>query len=129
MYALVNPENAVSVLRSAIGGAPRPVWLWLVIAGGLVGFAMACLARRGADAGVIKGALLPVAAALPFAALPNIWGYSAFHTIADLLLVAFIFLQLLVFGTAVLFIYAASVVRSKKPLAQIKDGWAALNVS
>jgi hypothetical protein len=121
VYAVYNPLRAVEMLRVVIGGAPNRIWLWLVVLGGLMGFAITWVAGRGADLRAITNALLPVAAALPFAALSNIWGYAEPHTIAELLLVSLVFLQLVVFGGATLVVYAAAMTWSKKPISRSMD--------
>jgi hypothetical protein len=114
LYAVYNPRRALEALSGVIVGTPNRICLWLLMLGGLTAFAITWIAGRGTDVNAIATTLLPVTAALPFAALPNIWGYTELHTIADLLLVSLIFLQLVVCACAILIAYAARIVWSKR---------------
>ncbi len=114
IYAVYNPLRAVAALKRVIISAPNRIWPWLLVLGGMTAFAITWAVGRGSDLDAMTGALFPIAAALPFAALPNIWGYAEPHTIADLLLVSLIFLQLVVYGGAILLVYAAPIAWSKR---------------
>jgi hypothetical protein len=96
LYLYIRPIALVHVVRMAIGGAPNVDWLWYLLIGGVSVFSIISIADGLQDAYRLAVPLCAVAGALPFAALPNIWGYAQFHTIADALLVTLVLLQLLV---------------------------------
>src|SRR5262249_31439417 len=112
---------AGALWKMIVEGPGRTWVLLLLVVGGLATFAVMAAApplaagsiaspsrappqgaqqpRRVTPSGT---AVLLAACALPFAALPNLWVYPFPRTLADVLLVTLVFLQLLVGAAAVL---------------------------
>jgi len=96
LYLYLRPMALVDVLRKAIAGAPNLDWLWYLMVGGVSAFTIIRIADRPQNGHRVGVGLVAVAGALPFAALPNIWGYAQFHTVADALLVTLVSLQFII---------------------------------
>jgi hypothetical protein len=118
LYAVYNPLRALSVLWTVISESPTLTWLWLIMLGGLSGFGLALLSGRAASMDTLTEVLLPVAAAVPLALLPNIWAFSEYHTIADLLLTTLMAMQLTAFAAAILIAYAVSTAWSRRAFSK-----------
>lgn len=101
LYAIFNPWSAVTMLYDMIVNRPHRIVLWLIFLGGVGGFALTWIGFGALPREGYAKVLVPVALAVPFAAMPNIWGYAQYHTIADLLLVGVIFLQIAVCGLVI----------------------------
>jgi hypothetical protein len=102
LYLYEKPMALVSVIRLAVAGASNLDWLWYLIVGGVAAFAAIGIADGAQNGSQLGIALVAVAGALPFAALPNIWGYAKFHTIADATLVTLVSLQFIICATCTL---------------------------
>jgi hypothetical protein len=92
LYALLKPYAIYVDIKEIFHRTSNFTWLWLIILGGLVGAgALTWLGDRQPEE--TAKITLFIAAAVPFAALPNMWAYPAFHTVADLFLVTLILAQ------------------------------------
>ncbi len=104
LYFYVKPIATVDILGRVFQTAPNHNWLWLLILGGMSAFGVIGIAGGAQNIPQLARTVLPVGGAVPFSALPNIWGYPHFHTIADLLLVTLLFLQLLICAAVVVLV-------------------------
>lgn len=121
LYAIFNPLSAVKLLQNMIVNRPHRIVLWLILLGGLGGFASTWVAPKFSPREFCAKVLAPAAVAVPFAAMPNIWGYAQYHTIADLLLASVVLLQLAVCGVSILAVRegAAAWLRRKHTVRQM----------
>jgi hypothetical protein len=96
LYFYKKPLATFLELRKVIADSPNLNWLWLLILGGLSSFVLISAAGGVLDGFQLRKTLFLVGAAIPFAALPTIWAWPESYSITDLLLVTFVFVQLLI---------------------------------
>jgi hypothetical protein len=71
--------------------SPTPIEVWLLMPLATLVLAAAVVATRSVSTAEIRMILWLALGALPFAALPNLWAYADFHTMADLVISGFLF--------------------------------------
>ena len=71
--------------------SPTPIEVWLLMPLATLVLAAAVVATRSVSTAEIRMILWLALAALAFAALPNLWAYADFHTMADLVVSSFLF--------------------------------------
>jgi hypothetical protein len=71
--------------------SPTPIEVWLLMPLATLVLAAAVVATRSVSTAEIRVILWLALAALAFAALPNLWAYADFHTMADLVVSSFLF--------------------------------------
>ena len=86
LYGYYKPWYTVQIVKAVFVEAPDRQWLWFILAGAGVLFALLVMSPKELSAaGVGKIVVLGSGAAM-IAALPNLWAYAGRHTSADLVL-------------------------------------------
>lgn len=107
LYLIDKPLAIKRVISAIFARSPDMKWLAWAGAGSLAICLILLLAGTAyRDAQLIFVAAL---ATIPFAAMPNLWAYPAFHTVADLFLLTLGNLQIL--SAVILFFVAGSVLK------------------
>jgi hypothetical protein len=94
LYLFKKPYYVVVGLSNVIKATPGNAWLWLTLLGGTGIFVVAAMAGALCSFEPQR-ALLPILAAMPFAALGPIWAWASSYTLLDLALLLLVFLQVL----------------------------------
>jgi hypothetical protein len=84
MYLYWKPLMSYGIVRYLVGGIRVEVWL-VALATSLLLAALTVFIGKS-KASEVRNAVILMAAAVPFAALPNMWAYAATQTVADLVL-------------------------------------------
>jgi hypothetical protein len=101
LYLVTKPIWVFEVVRAALGSVTLG-WPPLLVVGATVALCVVFIVRGAIGDFPVGTALILVAGSLPFSALPNLWTFPMFHTLADVFLMTLVFLQLLIFATLVL---------------------------
>lgn len=84
LYLYRKPIAILEVLKSTMSDAPTYTWLWLMLGGGMMVLTLLLTLGEALDLAQLARLVLLVGAAIPFAAIPNIWAYPGPHASIDM---------------------------------------------
>ena len=101
LYFYIKPQFISGELRKLLTAAPSLKWLWLLIGGGFIIALLGWIGSSNTTGLQLSYVVFICGLAIPFSALPNLWAWPTSYSIADLLLVAFVFTEIAIGAGAV----------------------------